>query len=264
MEGFTCTPLRPHILQLQNPLGNACTLVLGREKALLFDTMAGLGDLKGYVGALTSLPLTVVNSHGHFDHMGGNYQFDAAYMSHLDWPLLPRFAKWLGVIGENAGCDLSPSLPSYRMPLLPLDPGTVWDLGGVTAQAVALPGHTPGSMGVLFVEDRLLLAGDALSPEMCLFFPESLPVGVYRETLQKVMGMDIEGFVQGHYSRVFPQSLLGKLLECSFLPGKKKGYPYVNTLIPSLRGTMYILEFQNKDAGGTVCMITKEEKDGPG
>lgn len=262
MGEFVLTPLRPHILQIQNTLGNCCTLVLGQERALLFDTMAGIGSLKGCVETLTPLPVTVVNSHGHFDHMGGNRQFDAAYMNSLDWPLLPRFEGWLDVIGENAGRDLSSSLPSYRMSPLSLESGMVWDLGGITAQAVALPGHTPGSMGLLLEEDRLLLAGDALSPEMCLFFPESLPLEVYRETLQRVMSMDIVGFVQGHYSRIFPNTLLEKLLDCSFLPGKRKGYPYINTLIPSLRGTMYILEFQNKDAGGTICMITKEEEYG--
>jgi hypothetical protein len=32
--------------------------------------MSGIGDLKGYVRSLTPLPLTVVNSHGHFDHAG--------------------------------------------------------------------------------------------------------------------------------------------------------------------------------------------------
>ncbi len=68
MGEFAQTALRPHIIQIENTIGNCCTLVLGREKALLFDTMTGLGDLKGYVERLTDLPLTVVNSHGHFDH----------------------------------------------------------------------------------------------------------------------------------------------------------------------------------------------------
>lgn len=258
MEKFTHTVLRPHILQIANHLGNCCTLVVGREKAILFDTMAGPGDLKSYVRSLTDLPLTVLNSHGHFDHMGGNFQFATAYMSPLDWPLLPRFEQWLETIGANAGCDLSPSRASYRQPLLPLEPGMTWNLGGITAQAVSLPGHTPGSMGLLLKEDRILLAGDALSPEMCLFFPESLDVDTYLHTLAQAERLGADWFVQGHYSRLFPMSLLKKLRECALLPGKKKGYPYVNTLIPSLRGSMYILEFQNADAGGTICMITKE------
>lgn len=263
MEMFTQTRLRPHIIQMENPIGNCCTLVTGREKALLFDTMAGLGDLKEAVEQLTSLPLTVINSHGHFDHMGGNFQFAPAYMSPLDWPLLPRYEGWLETIGANAGCDLSPSRASYRQPLLPLEPGMEWDLGGVTAQAVHLPGHTPGSMGLLLKEDRILLAGDGLSPEMCLFFPESLGVDTYLRTLAQVEEMEADWFVQGHYRKLFPVSLVKKLRECALLPGRKKGYPYGNTLIPSLRGAMYILEFRNPDAGGTICMITKEGEQCP-
>ncbi len=258
---FVQTVLRPHIIQIENPIGNCYTLVLGREKALLFDTMAGLGDLKKYVEGLTSLPLTVLNSHGHFDHMGGSSSFDEVYMNRLDWPLLPRFEECLEVIGKNAGCNLSRTRGSYRKPFLPLEPGMTWELGGITARAVSLPGHTPGSMGLLLEEDKILLAGDALSPEMCLFFPESLPLRTYLHTLNQVEEMPIDWFIQGHYNRLFPKSLLKKLHDCALLPGQKKGYPYVNSLIPSLRGTMFILEFQNPDADGTICIITKEGYD---
>lgn len=95
MEYFKKTVLRPHIIQLENSIGNCCSLVLGRKYAILFDTMSGYGDLRGYVESLTSLPVIVINSHGHFDHMGGNYQFDETYMSPLDRPLLPQFEHWL-------------------------------------------------------------------------------------------------------------------------------------------------------------------------
>lgn len=67
---FTRTQLRPNLWQFQNSVGNCASLVIGTEKALLFDTMTGLGDLLGAVRELTDLPLSVVNSHGHFDHVG--------------------------------------------------------------------------------------------------------------------------------------------------------------------------------------------------
>lgn len=259
MEDFSVTMLRPHVLQLENRLGNCATLVLGKEKAILFDTMAGIGDLKGYVAGLTRLPVIVINSHGHFDHMGGNHQFERAFLHPLDRPLLPQFEHWLEVIGRNAGADLSGTKRSYHLPTLPLEEGMQWDLGGLTARSVSLPGHTPGSMGLLLVEDRILLAGDAISPQMCLFFPESQPLAVYLRTLERVLDMDIDWFVQGHYRTVFPKRLMDRLLACAKLPEQQKGYPYVNTLIPELTGQMYILEFRNADAQGTVCIITKEE-----
>ena len=50
-------------------------LILGREKALLFDTGNGIGKISTVVNELTSLPVFVLNSHTHFDHIGGNAEF---------------------------------------------------------------------------------------------------------------------------------------------------------------------------------------------
>ena len=54
-------------------------LILGRERALLFDTGMGIGDLKALTSRLTTLPVTVLNSHTHNDHVGDNWQFDTVY-----------------------------------------------------------------------------------------------------------------------------------------------------------------------------------------
>ena len=47
-------------------------LIIGEEKALLFDTAYGMGNLREFVEGITQKPVIVVNSHGHFDHTGGN------------------------------------------------------------------------------------------------------------------------------------------------------------------------------------------------
>ena len=46
-------------------------LILGKEKSLLLDTGTGMAPLRPLVDKLTDLPLTVLNSHDHFDHIGG-------------------------------------------------------------------------------------------------------------------------------------------------------------------------------------------------
>ncbi len=50
-------------------------LVIGTERALLFDSGIGLVPLKPVIDALTTLPVMVVNSHTRFDHVGGNHEF---------------------------------------------------------------------------------------------------------------------------------------------------------------------------------------------
>jgi glyoxylase-like metal-dependent hydrolase (beta-lactamase superfamily II) len=54
-------------------------LIVGDTRALLFDTGLGIGDLRRVTSALTQLPIVVVNSHTHNDHVGDNWQFDTVY-----------------------------------------------------------------------------------------------------------------------------------------------------------------------------------------
>lgn len=257
---FKITRLQDRVIQIENELENCCTLVLGRERALLFDTMCGLGDLRGTVESLTDLPLTVVNSHGHYDHVGGNFQFEQVYRSKKDWYMAEEARPVFDTLQMNINRDLSNAWKSMlrKDNLLDLTEGMVFDLGGVKARAVALPGHTQGSMGLLLPELGLLLAGDAVSPTMCLFYPDSPGLEVYKATLDKVMSMDFRYFIQGHFSRLFPKAVLARFRECADLPGKAKSYFYQNSHIPLYTGRVYILEIRNRELGTMICLIDKE------
>ena len=78
-------------------------LILGRERALLFDTGMGIGDLRALTSKLTTLPVTVLNSHTHNDHVGDNWQFDTVYG--MDTEFTRQNAK--GSEGGRAGGDCS-------------------------------------------------------------------------------------------------------------------------------------------------------------
>ncbi|MGA8530754.1 MAG: MBL fold metallo-hydrolase, partial [Acidobacteriaceae bacterium] len=54
-------------------------LIVGSARAMLFDTGMGIGDLKGVTAELTRLPVVVLNSHTHDDHVGDNWQFATVY-----------------------------------------------------------------------------------------------------------------------------------------------------------------------------------------
>lgn len=47
-------------------------IVVGKEKALIIDTMNGYEDVKAIAETVTDLPLIVVNTHGHPDHIFGD------------------------------------------------------------------------------------------------------------------------------------------------------------------------------------------------
>jgi metal-dependent hydrolase (beta-lactamase superfamily II) len=51
-------------------------LIEGQESALLFDTGNGIADIAPVIESLTNKPVSVLNSHSHYDHVGGNYAFE--------------------------------------------------------------------------------------------------------------------------------------------------------------------------------------------
>ena len=146
-------------------------LILGSKRALLFDTGMGIGRIADVVKALTALPVTVLNSHTHFDHVGGNAEFDRILALASDYTRANTrgFAHEV-VAGEVAGSSLCAGLPpgfeasSYRT--RPWHPGTFVrdgyevDLGGRQLQVLHVPGHTPDAVALLDRPHGLLFTGD--------------------------------------------------------------------------------------------------------
>jgi len=50
-------------------------LIVGDDRALLFDTGNGIGDIKAIIDQIAALPVTALASHSHIDHVGGHWQF---------------------------------------------------------------------------------------------------------------------------------------------------------------------------------------------
>ncbi len=50
-------------------------LLIGKTYALLIDTGLGIGNIKKEVDLLTDLPVKVVTTHVHWDHIGGHSLF---------------------------------------------------------------------------------------------------------------------------------------------------------------------------------------------
>lgn len=264
---FRHVELAPGVVQIQGPLGFCSTLVLGARRALLVDTMCGVGDLAGYVRQLTALPLIVCNSHGHFDHIGGNYQFESVWLPRLEYPaatlaLTADARRDLACrLGKNGGFSIP---ESARVALVeqsgfdrfrPLEPGTQFDLGGVTAVAVALPGHTLGSTGLLLREKRILLSGDAMTPIMCLFFPDGAGLEIYKSTLCKAMALPMDFFVTAHHARLFPRSALDTFLACAEAVPTMRGLNFQHDIFPEYTGRLYIYQGENSGEEDFVALI---------
>jgi len=53
-----------------------CYLLCGEKKAFLIDTGLGVSNIKNITDELTNLPVTVLTTHVHWDHIGGHKYFD--------------------------------------------------------------------------------------------------------------------------------------------------------------------------------------------
>jgi glyoxylase-like metal-dependent hydrolase (beta-lactamase superfamily II) len=200
-------------------------LVEGRDRALLIDTGTGVGDIGALVRGLTALPITVLTSHAHWDHVGGNRHF-----SEVLAPEGARAAMAEGWDDERMARALAPD--ELRGPLPPgTDParagippqpptGTVADgdridLGGRTLDVIAAPGHCPElvvlldrAAGILFGTDAAY--ADALYAQM----PQSDPV-VYLATLERLAALipELRVVYGSHGPVAFDPLLLGMMRE---------------------------------------------------
>jgi len=146
-------------------------LIEGEERALLFDTGLGIGDMRRVVEQLTELDVIVLNSHTHYDHIGGNWQFDTIYgrdtaytrgrtagsppeavagflQEGWVWKALPE--------GFVAGEFSSRAFDIDRY----VDEGDRIELGARSLEILVTPGHAPDSICLLDHENRLLFTGD--------------------------------------------------------------------------------------------------------
>ena len=84
----------------------------------------------------------------------------------------------------------------------------VFDLGGLRLRVVSLPGHTPGSIGLLCEKSGLLLAADSWNPQTWVFFPECSPVDVYRQSLRSLLDLSFDRVLVSHDPKPRPAAKL--------------------------------------------------------
>jgi hydroxyacylglutathione hydrolase len=182
-ERVKVVPINDHIWLLDDNNEGTGYVVAGKEKALIIDTMNGYEDVRAIAQTLTNLPLTVVNTHGHADHIIGNVYFDRAFLHPADVTLAeecfhsPEFQEAAQKYG------LKPA------EMVPIHGGDVFDLGGVQLEVIETPGHTPGSICLLDRKDRILFSGDTIVPHVWMQLPKSLPLTTLVHSLDNLLAL---------------------------------------------------------------------------
>lgn len=248
------TQVRPHIWRLADIAGNRCYLVVGDERAALVDTMEGVGDLRAEVERITSLPVTVLLTHHHHDHVGGACSFESVGISAVDdgfWEheenAEARIREQLREgFGLPEGTFFS-TVEGRRPKTWHVDEGYELDLGGETVRAVALPGHTRGSMGYVVSGERVLLSGDAVTPCMTLFYDDSTTVDEWAATLDKMAALPVDAIMTGHYDHEFVPGDLAGWREMALWSKGDRGMRWQNISLLELRGCLHVMSDDGVD-----------------
>ncbi len=116
----------------------------------------------------------VINTHGHFDHIGGNGVFaeraSPRFLAHrLDRAIIEdlEYQERIRPVGRMREQNTSGPVEVGEL----LEEGDALDLGGgVRVEVLHTPGHSPGSLSLFIPGDGALMCGDVL-PE-----PGALPI----------------------------------------------------------------------------------------
>jgi glyoxylase-like metal-dependent hydrolase (beta-lactamase superfamily II) len=188
---FTVQPLAERTFAIGEPRyyqQNYSYLIVGSERAVLFDAGPGFRDIRPLARSLTDRPITFIPSHFHYDHVGNDITFENVAVVDLpylrarapDDRLQLRFAEHLGVA------------EGLRAPTLEIDewiaPGSTISLGDRTLQLLYTPGHTEDSVSLLDLESGHLFSGDFIYPGPLFAFLPNSGMGDYLQGAATVLG----------------------------------------------------------------------------
>jgi glyoxylase-like metal-dependent hydrolase (beta-lactamase superfamily II) len=162
---------------------NVSYLLLGTRQALLFDTGPGLYSIKAVVRSITTLPVLVIPSHLHLDHIGDLQEFDDVRL--LDTPAL-RAQIHDGYFVEPPEQSLLRDSKPYRVNGWIADGQTI-ELGGRAIRLLSTPGHTPDSVSLIDASHKRMYTGDIVNRMVTLVDVPGSDVNAMAASLRRLL-----------------------------------------------------------------------------
>jgi glyoxylase-like metal-dependent hydrolase (beta-lactamase superfamily II) len=199
-------------------------LIVGEKRALEFDTGMGISDIKKVISELTKLPVIVLNSHTHDDHVGGNWQFDTIYGMDTDFT-----RKNAQGSRDDAQAEITPDQICGKLPVgfdpktyvtrpwkitASLHDGQRFDLGGRTIEVIATPGHTPDAISLIDRANGLLFTGDTYYPAPIWLYRSETDLDAYAASIRRLAALapQFKLVLGAHNVPVAPPSVLPRLV----------------------------------------------------
>lgn len=199
-------------------------LITGTKRALLFDTGMGISDIKKIITELTKLPIVVLNSHTHDDHVGGNWQFEPVYGMDTDFTRANAKGSRADAQAEIAADQICGALPKgfdakayatrpWKITKYIHD-GEKIDLGQRSIEIMATPGHTPDAISLFDQANGLLFTGDTYYPAPIWLFRPETDVNAYAASIRRLAALapQVKLVLGAHNVPVAPASVLPRLV----------------------------------------------------
>jgi glyoxylase-like metal-dependent hydrolase (beta-lactamase superfamily II) len=162
----------------------------------------GIGDLRKTTAELSDLPIVVVNSHTHNDHVGDNWQFETIYGMDTDFTRVKARGSRADAQREIAPSEICGKLPpAFNRAVYATKPwkitsyiadGDVIDLGGRSLKVIATPGHTPDAICLLDRANKLLFTGDTYYPATIWLYRPETDLNAYSASIRRLAALTPE------------------------------------------------------------------------
>ena len=151
-----------------------CYLLCGTKRAILIDTGLGVSNIREVIDGLTKLPVTVITTHVHWDHIGGHKYFQG----------VPQ------MILHDEDCI---------------------DLGNRKLVVIHTPGHSPGHCCFYEADRKYLYSGDLIySGCLDAFYPSTNPQEFWK-SVRKIQSLKISRILPGHHHLSIPVTIIDKI-----------------------------------------------------
>ena len=201
-------------------------LILGSEQGILFDTGMGIGNIQAEIEGLTDLPVVVVNSHCHYDHVGDDYRFSVVWAFDHDGEIAriergKTRAECKHYLEPGSYTELPPGFDPAAYEIRPapvtkrLQHLDTIELGGRTLTVHHTPGHSPGSICLLDSRDSLFFTGDAFYPGMMYGHFEDSDFDAYQRSIAHMVGLlpQTSHLCPAHNEAYVPKEMLVRVQE---------------------------------------------------
>lgn len=184
--------------------------VVGKDADLVVDFGMGFADLGSALDIPSGKPVLAVATHVHVDHVGSLHEFETrlghaaeaeafACMPDAE-TLADYFRKQPDALTAATPTGMTPE--AYRISPAPLTrilaENDVIDIGDACYKVLHLPGHSPGSIGLLDEKTGEFFSGDAIYEGGLVDDLPGCDIEAYKTTMTRLLELDVDIAHGGH------------------------------------------------------------------